>query len=292
MRRCLNRGLNFLKIKRRKWRVLGDLAVLAVAATLVVFGWLGVSHAEQSDDSPDSGVTSKIKTIYNALSALSYGSDAAGGWGNWGAYLNRIYSAGEWTPSGAATAATVGSGSTFYSNSRSQQTGTYPAPSSCSTQLYHDSSGSGSAANNCSLTWVTASPAVTGDDKKDPRTGLIWSQYLRNVSSVPTFATSSGSNWSWDGTTDADSIACGNKTASQLCSERGNGWRLPTQKELLQAYTDGSFWNLTNPSYTFWSATRYPYVGDELTYCLAVSLSTAENVNQNKTASFYVRCVR
>ena len=81
--------------------------MLAVAAALAVFSWLGVSRAEQSGSSPISGATSRIKTIYDALAALSYGSDAPGGWGNWGAYWNRIYSAAEWTPSGNAAVADV-----------------------------------------------------------------------------------------------------------------------------------------------------------------------------------------
>jgi len=43
------------------------------------------------------------------------------------------------------------------------------------------------------------------------------------------------------------------RTVSQLCSERDNGWRLPVQKELLRAYIDGAYWNLTNPANNFWS---------------------------------------
>ncbi len=262
--------------------------MLAVAAALAVFSWLGVSRAEQNGGSPISGVTSRIKTVRDTIFALSYGSDAPGAWGNWGAYWNRIYSAAEWAPSGSASATDIGSGSTFYSNSRTQQTGTCPASSSCSTQLYHDSHASATPANNCNLTWEVASPPVTGDEKKDPRPGLVWSQYLKNVGNVPTFAALPGSDWSWDGTTDADSIAVGNKTARQLCSERGDGWRLPTQKEMMQAYIDGTFWNLIfTPSNLFWTATE-----STATYAWCMNLATGYTTNAVKTQSLYVRCVR
>jgi len=357
MRRYLSWGLNFLKT--RKWWALGGLVMLLVAAALAVFSWLGVSRAEQSGGSPESGATSRIKTIYDALAALSYGSDAAGAWGNWGAYWNRIYSAGQWTPSGNATAATVGSGSTFYSNSRTQQTGTYQASGNCPTQLYHDSYGPpATQTTNCTdtITWTVPGGGITGTDKQDPRTGLIWSKYLKNNAGTVEFADSGGSNWNWDGTLKftvtaataaagdtytnngqtftvgyalagattlyakpassglpaasgnldrvtgsgtnpivfsaytlyGSNVAVGAKTAKVLCSDRGDGWRLPVQKELMQAYIDGSFWNLTNPSTNFWSATEN-----------AAPNAWYVNLNDGTTATYgkstftsYVRCVR
>ena len=105
--------------------------------------------------------------------------------------------------------------------------------------------------------------------------------------SVLGFAASAGSDWSWDGTTDADSVAVGSKTASLLCSERGNGWRLPTEKELMLAYIDGSYWNLTNPANNFWSAT-----GTSATNAYYTSLSNGTTGSTTKTSSYYVRCVR
>jgi len=170
--------------------------------------------------------------------------------------------------------------------------GSYPAPSSCATQQYHDSYASATEVNNCSLTWTTAAVPATGDDSRagrggyDPRTGLIWSQLLYNNAGTVTFSPTLNSTWTWDAS-GANNIAVGVKTASQLCSERGSGWRLPVQKELMQAYIDGSYWNLTQPSNNFWSVTEnsaatawYVYLYNGYT-----NVSTKTNTNQ-------VRCVR
>ena len=286
-----------------------------------LFNSAKMALAEQSGGSPESGVTSRIKTLYDNLVVLGFGSDVD--IPDWGAYWNRIKTAASWVPSGAAGVANVLTGQTFYSNSRTQQTGTmpdnegdnastaqsaaagvnyftapagyydggdrvsatnaqvaalaadllnvniksgktifgvagtYPAPSSCSTQQYHDSYGAPvTEATNCSLTWTTASVPATGDDSRagrggyDPRTGLVWSQLLRNNAGTVEFSATLNSTWSWDAS-GANNIAVGGKTASQLCSERGSGWRLPTQKELMLAYIDGSYWNLTQPSTPF-----------------------------------------
>jgi len=267
---------------------------IALVATLG-FTTFTIVKAETSGGSPESGATSRIKTIYDHLKDdLSYGSDAAGAWGDWGAYWNRIRSASEWVPAGDAEVTDVKNGSTFYNTTRTEQTGTYPNPSSCSTQQYHDSYGAPvTQTTNCTdtLTWTTADPAVTGDDtdaNTDPRTGLIWSNCIINSGGVPTFAATCGTNWSWDGTTDADSVAVGSKTAAQLCSERGNGWRLPTQKELMQSYIDGSNFNLTNPANYFWSLTEA-----SATSAWFVLLSLGYTASYDKAPlSRYVRCVR
>lgn len=78
------------------------------------------TFAEQSGDSPESNSISTIDTLYDNLVTLGYGTDT----GSLGAYWNRIKSAGEWTPSGDVSVSDVVSGKTFYSDSRTQQTGT------------------------------------------------------------------------------------------------------------------------------------------------------------------------
>jgi hypothetical protein len=335
------------------------IALIIVAASLFIYR---IAKAEQSGGSPESGATSRLKTIYNSLVALGHGSDAAGSWGDWGAFLNRIRSAGEWVPNGTVTVTDVKNGITFYNDSRTVKTGTYPNPTGCSTQQWHDSSGSATEGNNCSLTWTTNPSPVAGDDNKtgrgglDPRTGLTWSQYLKNNAGTVEFAASGGSTWNWDGTLtftvtaanatagavystpngkqftvvttiaggtslktmptgspdaapntltkvsgtgDAtinysatpygvNNAAVGGKSASQLCSERGNGWRLPTQKELMQAYIDGSNWNLTNPANYFW-----PFTENDDTYAWIVNLGAGyTNLTNKATGTYYVRCVR
>ena len=355
----------FKKSKVKKRVVLfSSLAVLLAATVVSVLNYVHFVSAEQSGFSPDSGETSPLKAVYDSLTSLSHGSTAAGSWGDWGAYWNRTRSAGEWVPTDAAAVTDVKNGITFHSTSRTQLTGTYPNPTSCSTQQYHDSFGSPvTQTTNCTntLTWTTASPAVTGDDtggaganiNKDPRTGLIWSQYLGHTGATVNFVATGGSTWNWDGTygftvtsanatagatytnngqtftvvatiaastslsttgtgspaasgtltkatgtgdatitfsafSGTNNVAVGSKTAALLCSERGNGWRLPAQKELDQAYIDGSNFNLTNPANSFWSVTEA-----SPTTAWSVNLSSGNTITNNKaTYSYYVRCVR
>ena len=248
-------------------------------------------YGEQGGNSPTSPTTSYIKTVYDTLQTAGYGTDT--NTPDWGTYWNRIATASQWVPSGATASTTdVLSGKTFYGNSRTLQTGTGQAGlavGSCSTQAYHDSYGAPvTQTTNCvnNVTWTTADPAVTGDDKKDPRSGLVWSRALLNSAGTVTFTTGAPSSWTWDAS-GTNNIAVGNKTASQLCSDRGNGWRLPTQKELMQAYIDGSYFNLSQTSYDFWSATEY-----DSTPAWVVYLDAGIAGYGSKTNTSYVRCVR
>ena len=265
------------------------LTLIGVMLTSFAFG--AVVHGEQGSGSPESGVTSRLKTLYTTLQTAGYGTDT--NTPDWGTYWNRIATASQWVPSGATASTTdVLSGKTFYGNSRTLQTGTGQAGlavGSCSTQAYHDSYGAPvTQTTNCvnNVTWTTADPAVTGDDKKDPRSGLVWSQALLNSAGTVTFTTGAPSTWTWDAS-GTSNIAVGNKTASQLCSDRGNGWRLPTQKELMQAYIDGSYFNLSQTSTQFWSATE-----NSSTVAWGVFLNNGYTVTNGKTVNLYVRCVR
>ncbi len=79
-------------------------------------------------------------------------------------------------------------------------------------------------------------------------------------------------------------------TAKNLCANMNGGgvWRLPTQKELMQAYIDGSYFNLTQVSNYFWSATEYSSAS-----AWYVSLYTGNTSFITKSTSNYqVRCVR
>lgn len=283
---------------------LGSVLVVAL-----VFATLTIVKAEIQGGSPQSGATSKIKTIYDHLKDdLSFGSDAAGapdGWGDWGAYWNRIRWASEWVPSGDATTTDVRSGKIFYNTTRNQATGVAEAAGPCPLQQWYDSHASATPTNNCNLTWLDAVPGVAGDDtggdsgtiNQDPRTGLIWSQNLKlDVDNSVQFTAAFGSTWNWNGTDNAQGVnnkaanggVAPGKTAQQLCSERGNGWRLPTEKELMQAYIDGSRWNLTSTASNFWSFTE-----TDAGNAWAVLLSTGYTFSVNKsTFAFYVRCVR
>jgi hypothetical protein len=187
-------------------------------------------------------------------------------------------------------ASDVKSGDVFYNGSRTQQTGTYQSPGVCPTQQYTDYYGSPvTPTTNCSQTWTTASPTVTGDDKQDPISGLVWSLNITNNDGTPAFSTTAFWDWSWDGTSTSDSIAVGGKTAVQLCSGMDGGgiWRLPSQKELMQAYIDGSYFNLTNPSSDYWSSTIM-YSGS----AFYVNLGVGYAVTQPYSSGLSVRCVR
>ncbi|NCU29538.1 DUF1566 domain-containing protein, partial [Candidatus Saccharibacteria bacterium] len=71
------------------------------------------------------------------------------------------------------------------------------------------------------------------------------------------------------------------------CSDRGAGWRLPTQKELLQAYIDGSNYNLVAAAAYHWSATVY-----SVTYAWYTYLSLGSTGGNLKGNAAQVRCVR
>lgn len=245
--------------------------------------------AEQSGGSPESGVTSRIKSLYDDLVALSYGSDVDAP--DWGAYWNRIKTSAKWVPNGAVTVTDVKAGITFYNTSRTQAIGTYPNPTSCSTQAYHDSYGPPvTEETNCSLTW-TSPGGASGTDKEDPRTDLIWSYPLYRNGTVIEFSNSTNTSFSWDNShannQGITAPVAGNRTAIQLCADQGNGWRLPTQKELMQAYIDGSFWNLNQPSNVFWSATEYSAAN-----AWNVTLNNGTTTVTTKTSTTRVRCVR
>lgn len=67
-------------------------------------------------------------------------------------------------------------------------------------------------------------------------------------------------------------------------------WRLPTQKELLQAYIDGSANHLTNPSTNFWSSTEH-YSGATWAWQVVLDTGTGSAVSKAAT-SRYACCVR
>ena len=273
------------------------IAIFAFAVASVALVGSRYVLAEQSGSSPDSGATSYIKATYDSIVALGHGSVSAGSWGDWGSYWNRIRSAAEWLPSGNATVTDVVTGKTFNNNSRTQATGTRQVAGPCSTQAYQDDHASATQSNNCSKTWTTNPTPVTGDDNRapggnfDPVTSITWSMLLLRTGTTIGFSSATNTTFSW-GNTHANNLGitapvAGDRTAIQLCADQGNGWRLPTQKELMQAYIDGSYWNLTQPSNYFWSATE-----SGSTYAWYVTLNNGYTNHYSKTSAYQLRCVR
>ncbi len=90
---------------------------------------------------------------------------------------------------------------------------------------------------------------------KDNSTGLIWSLPC-NGSGCASFSEAAPLTYSWD----SSAVNNSSKTASQLCSAGTHGqigWSLPHQKQLMQAYIDGSYGNLEAAGVNrhYWSAT-------------------------------------
>jgi hypothetical protein len=257
-------------------------SVVAVSVLIITFLFIsssGLILAEQEGSTPDSGVTSRINSLNSDLADLGFGSTSNSP--DWGSLWNRIVTSAKWVPNGTATASDVISGKTFYNTSRASVTGTYPKLTGCSTQLYTDSDASSSQTNNCNVTWSSPSGGVTGDDKKDPRTGLVWSYPLYNNGSALVFSSSNSTAVTWYNPIN------GVGNVSSTCSGFGNGWRLPAQKELMQAYVDGAYYNLTNPTTSrYWTSINGP------TYWSSVNLSTGEVGFGDWRLTYLVRCVR
>lgn len=272
-----------------RWRLSrrGALLVAVVAAIVIVGGFTAAyTRAETYPGGTDNGLTSHIATLNSTLTGLGYG--ATTDTPDWGSNWNRIKTSAVWSPSGTVTSSDVRAGKTFYNGSRTQQTGTNRT-GYCPTEAYHDSYGAPvTQTTNCTAqnTWTVPSDGIAGTDKLDPVSGLIWSQPLWLSGSTPTFSGSSTTTWTWDAS-GANNVTAGTRTAIQLCSDRGNGWRLPTQKELMQAYIDGSYFNLNQPSSYFWSATEI-----SSTNAWVVTLGSGNTYNGTKTSTYAVRCVR
>lgn len=88
-----------------------------------------------------------------------------------------------------------------------------------------------------------------------------------------------------------DACQCVKKTSAKTgCEAVGDGnWVLPYQKELMQAYIDGSWGNLPHAGNYFWSATTFSYATQS---AWRVLLSYGYTNYAAKTAVYDSRCVR
>lgn len=135
----------------------------------------------------------------------------------------------------------------------------------------------------------------TGDpfaDMKDNSTGLVWSKPCSG-SGCSTSAEPANTTYSWDNS----AVNNSSKTASELCSQdlgttHDAGWSLPHQKQLMQAYIDGSSGNLeaSGVNRYYWSATTISAITTSawITY-LSYGLT---NYVAKTNSGYYVRCVR
>jgi hypothetical protein len=76
------------------------------------------------------------------------------------------------------------------------------------------------------------------------------------------------------------------KAAKKWCAKQGEGWRLPTRVELLQAFDEGI---LTEDDRWFWSSTE---AYNNAASAWFMSLSYGYTSSNTKVSLTYVRCVR
>ena len=139
-------------------------------------------------------------------------------------------------------------------------------------------------------------------DAKDDSTGLIWSKPCSGTG-CSTFAEPADTDYEWIYADDADNDG---KSASVLCSQtvdagsppttpaaHGAGWSLPHQKQLMQAYINGSYGDdaleASGVARGYWSGTTK---STGTTYAWYTGLSNGTTSTNLKTYSLYVRCVR
>lgn len=269
--------------RRRNDILIGSCIAVAIA---VISFLIGAQVYGAPGDPPSNGLTSRIKTLYDSLSTLTYGSDTNSP--DRGTYWNRIFTAGEWTPAGTATEADVLAGKTFYNTSRTEKTGTRYRVGVCSTQASIDPSSTQVKSCTSTITWTTPDGSAAGTDKVDPITNLAWSHSLLRTDGNLTMDQFTKSVFTWNAA-GSTNVAVGNKTAAQLCTYFENGWRLPTQREVLQAYIDGAYWKLTGANTTdaYWSGSSGPTNPIFYKFSDGTTVSTS-----GPGIYYYVRCVR
>ncbi len=132
-------------------------------------------------------------------------------------------------------------------------------------------------------------------DAKDDSTGLIWSMPC-NGAGCDSFSDASPIGYAWDATStnNYSTAQAATSTASGLCTNGDHGqtgWFLPHQKQLMQAYIDGSYGNLeaSGVNRNDWSATTK---SDNPTNAWGTNLSIGNTYYNAKTTAYSVRCVR
>lgn len=133
-----------------------------------------------------------------------------------------------------------------------------------------------------------------GADAMDDYTGLVWSFPCNGVGCDAFEDVSSPTAYSWDNShSNNDGM-----TAQQLCSEGNHGktgWQLPHQKQLMQAYINGSYGNLeaSGVDRIYWSATTVSLNPANAWGTNLSDGSTGLNTfYDTKGGAFHVRCVR
>jgi len=282
----------------RKIRFLLLLPLIVFIVVVLNNAFLLKIKAEQSGSSPESGSSSRLKTASDAIAALSYGSTAAGSWGDWGTMWNRLYSAAQNSFNDAKSVGTkngTGTGATNYLSSYTKALGGVDDYNNNQT-IPADSYQKTWTACNAGNTYCGTGRSVA--EKQDPNTGLVWSP---RISSSANWFTALNCQQPSNGVAPLGASACSAngdvgcvcvKLASSKtgCDAYDDGnWRLPYQKELMQSYIDGSWANLTNAGYHYWSSTTQSNSTQNAWFTIQLYGYT---VNYTKVTNYSVRCVR
>lgn len=138
-------------------------------------------------------------------------------------------------------------------------------------------------------------------ERLDPNTGLVWSKtinqrgnwFIANNCKYPNALSGDDGVCDTNGETACQCVkhsGRGNDIKTG-CEAQGDGsWRLPDQKELMQAYIDGSYANLTDTTNGFWASTTR---SNDTQTAWTVHLNYGNTSRNDKTVLDYAtRCVR
>jgi len=134
----------------------------------------------------------------------------------------------------------------------------------------------------------------SGSAFRDDSTGLIWSKKM-NITTFALDDVNGQHTWfSANNCNETTGSACTKKLSSKTGCEAdiNAGWSLPTQKQLMQAYIDGSYGNMEPAlgSYrNYWSSTT---LSSSTTTAWYTGLSLGATDPNTKTNALSVRCVR
>jgi hypothetical protein len=180
-----------------------------------------------------------------------------------------------------------------YNNAQTPNSLRYVGPAGwtqCNSSAYNATTNPGG--NYCNT-------GVAGADAKDNSTNLVWSMPCNGAGcdSFSDAAPSTAYTWAAS-TTNAfnySTAQSGTVDAQGLCTSGDHvqaGWSLPHQKQLMQAYIDGSYGNLESSGIYryYWSATTVS-VNPASAWFTSLSFG-GTNTYTKVSYQYYVRCVR
>ncbi len=288
--------MKLLRDTRPSVRLFVFLGVFLGLVALALGRQFMIVQAEQTGGTPESGADSRIKQLDDALSSANYGSTDSGSWGDWGDYWNRINSAARAPFNDALIDSTKNGAGTGTLTAFTKETGgvdDYNNNQTIPSDTYKKSWTVCNSGNNY---------CDTGDsnaERQDPNTGLVWTG---RISSSANWFTANNCQQPSNGVAPTGPSACssngdagcvctkltgGSKTG---CEALGDGnWRLPYQKELMLAYIDGSYSELSTSTTTYWSSTTNSAGTQSAWY---TPLAHGYTNTTTKTNNNSVRCVR